>query len=239
MKKFQKIFLVLILVLVVALPLTTFAQSTGDFPRCDTTVQNAGDIICRVGTLVRSLIPLLIALGVVYFIWGVITYVIGGDEEAKKKGRTRMLYGIIGFAIIAGLWGIVFLVVNTFGVAANDISQLNMDVLLNQNVQVSTSSSCNLVSNPKFQDLVKYSTCIIGSSVIPLIFALATIMFLWGAVQFLIIGAGDEAKRTRGRQLMIWGIIALTVMLGVWSLVKIVGDTFRLDNTYLPQVKPN
>ena len=114
-----------------------------------------------------------------------------------------------------------------------------MDVLLNQNVQVSTSSSCNPLPNPKFQDLVKYATCIIGSSVIPLIFAIATIMFLWGAVQFLIIGAGDEAKRTRGRQLMIWGIIALTVMLGVWSLVKIVGDTFGLDNTYLPQVKPN
>jgi len=46
----------------------------------------------------------LLALGVVYFVWGVVTYVIASDEEAKKTGRDRIIYGIIGLAVIIGVW---------------------------------------------------------------------------------------------------------------------------------------
>ena len=58
----------------------------------------------------------MIALGVVYVVWGVITYVVSGDEEAKSKGRDRMIYGIIGLAVIIALWGIVKILTNTFNV---------------------------------------------------------------------------------------------------------------------------
>ena len=97
---------------------------------------------------------------------------------------------------------------------------------------------CTLISNPKLQDLIQYVVCFMGQYIIPLIFGLAVVIFLWGVVQFVILGAGEEEKRTRGKQLMIWGIIALTVMIGVWSLVKIVATTFDIDTTFLPQVKP-
>jgi ABC-type thiamin/hydroxymethylpyrimidine transport system permease subunit len=56
----------------------------------------------------------LIALAVVYFVWGVVTYVISSDEEAKKAGRDRIIFGIIGLAVIIGMWGLVNLLANTF-----------------------------------------------------------------------------------------------------------------------------
>ena len=62
----------------------------------------------------NSVVPVLIALAVVYFVWGVISFVIADDEEAKSKGRDRIIYGIIGLAVIIGMWGLVNLLRNTF-----------------------------------------------------------------------------------------------------------------------------
>ncbi|MEI8174687.1 MAG: hypothetical protein WCG28_01925 [bacterium] len=95
---------------------------------------------------------------------------------------------------------------------------------------------CLLPDNPKFQDLLIYLTCIISKSVIPLIFALAIAMFVWGVVQY-VINSDEESKREKGKQLMLWGIIALAVMVSIWGLVAILGNTFGIEYV-VPQVKP-
>lgn len=94
---------------------------------------------------------------------------------------------------------------------------------------------CTLASNPKFQDLLVYFGCIVNGSIIPLIFTLAMAMFIWGVVQY-VINDQEEAKRSKGKQFMIWGIIGLTVMIGVWGLVRIVGTTFGIEYA-IPQLK--
>ena len=71
--------------------------------------------LCIIGTFLGAIVPVLIALGVVYFIWGVVSYVIASDEEAKSAGRNRMIFGIIGLAVIIGMWGLVNILGNTFG----------------------------------------------------------------------------------------------------------------------------
>ncbi|OGI85749.1 hypothetical protein A3A01_00150 [Candidatus Nomurabacteria bacterium RIFCSPLOWO2_01_FULL_39_17] len=96
---------------------------------------------------------------------------------------------------------------------------------------------CTLATNPNFGQLLTYISCTIVKGVIPLIFILATAMFVWGVVQY-VINADEESKKSKGKQFMIWGIIALTVMVSVWGLVKIVGDTFGIDSTFIPEVKP-
>lgn len=93
---------------------------------------------------------------------------------------------------------------------------------------------CLLPVNAKLGDLFSYISCIIVRGLIPLIFAMAVAMFLWGVVQFTI--KDSEEAKDKGRNLMVWGIIALTVMMGVWGLVGIVGSTFRLNTTILPSL---
>ncbi len=191
--------------------------------------------MCKIQNLLNAAVPLLLALGVVYFVWGVVQFVIAGGEEAKTKGRDRVVYGIIGLAIIIGLWGIVNLVVNTF---VENPQTITVPTL----VPTSTSavgSDCDLGPNPKLQTFLRYTTCIIQNAVIPLMFALAVAFFIWGIIQYIILGAGEEAKRTQGRSHMIWGVIALAVMLGVWGLVGIVTRTFGPEIRVLPQVRPN
>ncbi len=72
-------------------------------------------IICKIGDILDIIIPVLVILGVVYFVWGVVMYVISSDEEAKKTGRDRMIYGIIGLVVIVAMWGLVGIVRTTFG----------------------------------------------------------------------------------------------------------------------------
>jgi hypothetical protein len=81
-------------------------------------------ILCRLGQLFNAVIPVLIALGVLYFVWGVVQYVISGDEEAKKSGRDKIIFGIIGLAVIIGVWGLVNFLRNTFGLNNNTNIQL-------------------------------------------------------------------------------------------------------------------
>ena len=218
------------------LPSAALAQVTiSGAPQVTCESGTISGILCNIQNLINAAVPLLLALGVVYFVWGVVQYVIGGGEEAKKKGRDHVIYGIIGLAIIIGLWGIVNLVVKTF---ISNPQTITVPTL----VPTTTSAvgdSCTFDNNPKLQDFLRYATCIIQNSVIPLMFALAIAFFIWGIIQYIILGAGEEAKRTQGRSHMIWGIIALAVMLGVWGLVGIVTRTFGPEIRVLPQVRPN
>ncbi|MFA6076502.1 MAG: pilin [Candidatus Paceibacterota bacterium] len=101
-------------------PVVALAQiNLGGGPTGSCVLGNGGTIFgifCRVGQILNSIVPILIALGIVYFVWGVISYVIGGDEEAKKKGRDKIIYGIIGLAVIVAVWGLVGILTRTFGV---------------------------------------------------------------------------------------------------------------------------
>jgi len=110
----------------------------------------------------------------------------------------------------------------------------------NVTLNSSRPTACNQLDNnggrPKLGDLFNYITCLIAKSVIPLIFSLAIAMFLWGVVMY-VINSNEEAKKAKGKMFMIWGIIALTVMVSVWGLVAILGNTFKIDTGFIPQVK--
>ncbi len=71
-------------------------------------------LLCKIGEILTSIVPILVALGIVYFVYGVVMYVIADDEEAKSAGRERIIYGIIGLAVIVAVWGLVGILVKTF-----------------------------------------------------------------------------------------------------------------------------
>lgn len=192
-------------------------------------------ILCQIKELLNATVPVLVALGLVYFVWGVVRYVIGDEEEAKKKGKDIMIFGIIGLAVIIGMWGLVNIVVNTF-FSSGDLVAPALNT-----VGGGTGGSCSVpTTKPTLQSYLTYMTCIINSSVIPLLFAGAMAMFVWGIVNFFLIGGADEAKRTQGKQFMIWGVVALAAMVSIWGLVNILGSTFipNYNGSLLPKTCP-
>lgn len=110
--KLAAIFFVLAIVLV---GLPAFAQ-TADCNSLAATGGSAAVALCRVAFILNSAIPVLITLGVLYFIWGVVQYVLGSSDEAKSEGKDRMIWGLIGLAVVISIWGLVYFLRSTFAV---------------------------------------------------------------------------------------------------------------------------
>ena len=75
---------------------------------------------------------------------------------------------------------------------------------------------------------------IINFVLVPVLFALAFIVFLYGIVSKYIFSRGDETKVAEGHKLILWGIIAFVVMISLWGLVNVVANTFGLFGYYAP-----
>jgi hypothetical protein len=83
---------------------------------------DAFSIINILNILLSWIIPVLITLAVIYFIWGVLQYILSKDEETKKGGRTKIINGLIGLFVIVAFWGIIALITNTFGVGPEQLT---------------------------------------------------------------------------------------------------------------------
>lgn len=60
-----------------------------------------------------------------------------------------------------------------------------------------------------------------------LLFALAMVYFLYGTFEFLGNSTSEE-KKTSGKSHMLWGIIGITIMMGVWFILGVILDTFDI-----------
>lgn len=69
---------------------------------------------------------------------------------------------------------------------------------------------------------------VINSVLVPVIFALAFIVFLWGVFKKYIWSHGDPEAVKEGHQLILWGLIGFVVMISIWGLVNVVANTFNL-----------
>jgi uncharacterized membrane protein YidH (DUF202 family) len=82
------------------LPLLALAQSA------DTSYFDG--LLDDIGSFIGSLVPVLIGVAVVVFIWGVIKYTTAGDDPEKRAAaRSLMIYGIIAIFVIVSIWGLV------------------------------------------------------------------------------------------------------------------------------------
>jgi len=64
--------------------------------------------------------------------------------------------------------------------------------------------------------------------VVPLAIAVALVVFIWGLVIF-IANSGDEKKASEGRQRMIWGVLALFLIVSVWGVVTLLMTIFGVS----------
>lgn len=66
--------------------------------------------------IINPFIRILFALAVVYFIYGIVQYVLNrSNVEEKARGRTHMMWGGIGILIMTSVFFILRILVSTFG----------------------------------------------------------------------------------------------------------------------------
>jgi uncharacterized membrane protein YidH (DUF202 family) len=91
-------------------------------------------------TVLNPLIQFAFIVAFVVFIWGVMQFIRNANSpEGRKKGQDHMVWGVIGLVIMLGVYGIINILINTFGLSKNhtidntqqtytppDIKQLNI-----------------------------------------------------------------------------------------------------------------
>lgn len=101
-----------------------------------------------------------------------------------------------------------------------------------------TLPSVTFAQAVSFRNAVKNTTDVITNSLIPLLFSAALAYFIWGVANF-IRNADNPDERKKGKQQVLWGIIALTVMVGYFALTSIFTNSFFGTNAALPQLFEN
>jgi len=79
----------------------------------------------------------------------------------------------------------------------------------------------------------------INNIIVPVLFAVAFIVFLWGAFDVFILGANSEEVKEKGKNLMLWGLIGFFVMVSIWGLVNILTGTVSFGNNTGPTETPS
>jgi len=90
------------------------------------------------------------------------------------------------------------------------------------------------IPEPVKQLLGKIFTQILNP-LIALMFAVATVYFMYGVYQFMWDPDNEEA-REKGRKAMFWGIIGLFIMTSVFGIMKFLISTFGADPAVLDYV---
>lgn len=88
--------------------------------------------------------------------------------------------------------------------------------------------STNIAYAASVDTLVSKVDRLIINPLIYLLFALAILFFLYGMLEF-ILNQQNEEKKTTGKSHMLWGIIGITIMLGVWTILGVILNTIGVN----------
>lgn len=72
-----------------------------------------------IGVLNVIIVPIIITLAFLVFIWGVVdNFFLHGDEEKKREeGRQFVVWGVLGLAALLSVWGLVNILLSTLGIS--------------------------------------------------------------------------------------------------------------------------
>jgi hypothetical protein len=103
-----------------ALPLVSLHAGEGFKP-------DGGEFGTLLGSILtftnNVLIPFILGIGFLVFVFGMFQYFIAGgaNDEKKEQGKSLMIYATLGFVLIIVFWGIVNLLTSSTGLAGDTL----------------------------------------------------------------------------------------------------------------------
>ena len=112
---------------------------------------------------------------------------------------------------------------------------LNLDPVPVTNAN--TDPPCDPSTIENLTCLLKKGSALLVGAVVPLIFALAMFAFIWGVVNY-VLNPENSSEKEEGQKFMLWGIIALFVMISIWGILVILENNFNAPGVgqFIPQL---
>lgn len=182
--------------------------------------KTATELFFQFGEIIQNIIPIIIGLAVLVFVWGILQYVVSKEDTGKADGKKYMLWGIIALFVMVSVWGLVNLLQKTIFEGQNPAQFPKEEVdSLGKKPDIERTSS--VAGSPLLQVLDEFLRII--EDAIPLVILLAVVVLLWGIFKYSFSEGGKE--KDKARQIMVWGVIGLTVMAFLWAFVNILQVT--------------
>lgn len=97
------------------LPLTSFAA-----------LGNISGLVTDIGVIINKIIPVLFALALLGFFYGLVMYIFGAEDN-KDKAKKTMIWGVVALFVMSSVWGLVRFLGDAVGVGQDqgvDVSRL-------------------------------------------------------------------------------------------------------------------
>lgn len=85
------------------------------------------------------------------------------------------------------------------------------------------------------QDVIKMFIEL-GAKIIPFLATLAFLVFIWGVAKF-IKASGDGKEVKESKNLLIWGVIGLFIMVSIWGIIAWLQREFGFGSLFIPQIR--
>lgn len=95
------------------------------------------ELLDRIVTyVIDPAVKVVFTLGLFFFLWGFIEFLWHlKDGKVNDDGKNHMIWGLVGMVIMVSVYGIISLIMNTFGIdpgTATDVSRIqNVDPGIN------------------------------------------------------------------------------------------------------------
>jgi len=95
-----------LMVVATMLPMVAFAAAD---------LTNVETLVKSIGRIISLLIPIVFALALLYFFWGLAKYILSAGGEDKENGKNVMIWGIVALFVMASVWGIISFMSSALG----------------------------------------------------------------------------------------------------------------------------
>lgn len=76
-------------------------------------------------SMIKTVVPLIVGLTLLYFIWGIFQLVSSNSEDSRKEAVGYITYGIVALFVMVSVWGLVSILTSTFFGTSLVIPQLH------------------------------------------------------------------------------------------------------------------
>jgi len=76
-------------------------------------------LIARAKTWVGAIIPIVIGIALIFFIWNMITLIRTEDETAREEAKKGMVWAVIAMFVAISIYGIILFIRSSLGVGGD------------------------------------------------------------------------------------------------------------------------
>ncbi len=198
------------------LPLTSFANGAANTSGAKG--KTATQLLKTVGEYINIIIPIIIGLALLVFLFGVVKYFFSSGSQSRVESIQYMTWGVISLFVMVSIWGFVALLQKSFLSDADPSAPPTENIESLKKVPQSEASAPVAAGDGPIFDVINKIAEII-SDILPLLLLLGVLFVLFGILKYAF--SNDSSGKESAKNIILWGVIGLTVMAFVWSIVVI------------------